>query len=131
MMANTTASGRLRSKTGRLTITQVNAGTLVVPPRPDKAYIVVGGWFVSTGSAADVTSVDVVDQTGTVAVAVAVGNLTTTTHAPFNAASGVVWTTYGVALTNGEGIKIHTSTGTLGTTTQLDYCIEYLTVDPQ
>lgn len=132
-MANTTARGRLRCKTGRLTVAQVNAKTQVVPAKPGQAYIVVGGWFVATGSAGTATSIDVMDATGTVAVAVAVGNLTSTTHAPFLAAAGVTWTTFGVALTNGEGLYIGKTTGgsDVSTTTQLDYCIEYLTVAAQ
>jgi hypothetical protein len=113
---------------GRLTVAQVNADTPIVPPKQGYSYIVVGGWFIATGSAATATSVDVVDTSDNVAVAVAVGNLTNGTLAPFNAASGVTWTTYGTALTSGEGLHIHTAGGDLGTTTQLDYYVEYTAV---
>jgi hypothetical protein len=127
-MANTTNNQRLRCAMGRLTVAQVNADTPIVPPKQGYSYIVVGGWFIATGSAATATSVDVVDTSDNVAVAVAVGNLTNGTLAPFNAASGVTWTTYGTALTAGEGLHIHTAGGDLGTTTQLDYYVEYTAV---
>lgn len=130
-MANTTARGRLRAKTGRLTVAQVNAATMVLPPLKGRAYIIVDGWFVATGSAGTATSVDVASETtGTVAVAVAVGNLTNGTHAPFTATSGVTWTTFGTALESGEGVVITKTAGgsDVTTTTQLDYCIKYLTV---
>jgi len=133
-MANTTCDGRVRCKIGRLTVAQVNAGTLVLPARAGEAYIIIGGWFVATGSAGTATSIDVIDQTtNTVAVAVAAGNLTNGTHAPFLAASGVTWTTFGTALGNNEGVKISKTVGgsDVTTTTQLDYCIEYLVVPNQ
>ena len=133
-MANTTCDGRLRCKTGRLTVAQVNAGTLVLPARQNEAYVIVGGWFVATGSAGTATSIDVIDSsTHTVAVAVAAGNLTNGTHAPFLASSGVTWTTFGTALSNNEGIKISKTYGgsDVTTTTFLDYCIEYLVVANQ
>jgi len=133
-MANTTADGRLRCKIGRLTVAEVNASKLVLPARAGESYIIVGGWFVATGTAGTAASIDVIDQTThTVAVAVAAGNLTNGTHAPFLAASGVTWTTFGTALGAGEGVRISKTYGggDVTTTTFLDYCLEYLIVPSQ
>ena len=113
---------------GRLTVAQVNADTQVIPPMNGYAYIVVGGWMIATGTAGTATSVDVVDTSDNVAVAVAAGNLTNGTLAPFCAASGVTWTTFGTKITSGEGLHIHTAGGDVTTTTYLDYYIEYTAV---
>jgi hypothetical protein len=115
-----------------LTVAEVNGAKLVIPPKAGQSIIVVDGWFNATGSAGTATSIDVAEasSTGTVAVAVAAGNLTNGTHAPFTASSGVTWTTFGVALDEGKGVAITKTKGgsDVSTTTQLDYCIKYLTV---
>lgn len=133
-MANTTCDGRVRCKIGRLTVAQVNASTLVLPARKGEAYVIIGGWFVATGSAGTATSVDVIDQTThTVAVAVACSALTNGTHIPFLKSSDITWTTFGTALGSNEGVKISKTVGggDVTTTTALDYCLEYLVVPNQ
>jgi hypothetical protein len=132
-MANTTRTSRVNVVTGNAIVAELVAGKIIVPPDASRAYIIVGGWMRALGgSAATATSVDIKD-TATVAVvgvAVGVAALTQDTVADFDAATNVVWTTYGTALTKGKGLKIMqtTAAGPLATCTSVDYCVKYMTV---
>ena len=127
-MANTTANTRLRVATGSATKAEYNAGKIIVPPDPSRAYIVVGGWMRSTGSVTQATTIDICSTATSpvVNVAMAAAQLTNGTLAPFNGTA--TRTTYGAANVKGDGLQI-LSVGTDETTaTVCDYCVYYLAV---
>lgn len=112
--------------TGNLTLAQVKAGAVVLPPYSGH-YTLVGGWFRAVGAdCATATSVNVNDTTGTnvVNVAYAVGPIDNGVLCDFDAASNVTRTTYGAANTHLKGIQIVDVTkGTLTGPDSLDYCL--------
>ncbi len=129
-MANTTANTRLRCVTGTATKAEYNAGKLIVPPNPDRSYIVVGGWFRSTGNVTEATTININDTTtsNVVNVAVAAAGLTNGTVITFDAGTNVTRTTYGTANTQGKGLQIISVGTDESTATACDYCVKYLAV---
>ncbi len=124
------SAGKVHFTRGSLTLAQVKAGTKIVDGRQGMSIMVVGGQFISTGSAAGATSVDVKDTNGTPVVAVACGvaGLTSGTALDFDAAANVTLTTYRKALTVGCGLQIADTGSDLTTTTALEYYVEYVYV---
>lgn len=118
---------KVRVAEGQLTTAQVNAGTTIVTGRAGTAITVVDGWLRSIGGAAGgATSVDVEDTNSSPVLAfkMAVGGLTQNAVARMGLATHSTNTGVGAALTKGEGLQI-TATGTLATSTHIDYCVFY------
>jgi hypothetical protein len=117
----------MRAASGRLTLAQVNAGTLVVGTAAKRAYTVTDCWVRAIGGAAGVNdSVDIVDSvSGTIVVAFTRAGLTENAVLRSGTATTGVGTNLGVKLGTGEGIKVKNTGGACTTMTHLDYVILY------
>jgi len=119
---------RMKCIHGQVTVAQVKAGVVILPPESGRTITVWDGWLRSDGNASGATSVDVADTAGTAIVAfkMAVGGLTAGTVARVGVATHYTGTTVGDPLTPGKGLKIvDAAANSLATTTVLDYCIMY------
>lgn len=130
-MAYTSAAGKVHYVRGNATTAEVNAGKVIVSPRPGKSICITGGHMVARGgNAATATSVDIKDTAGTpvVGVACAVAGLTANARLDFRAASNVTLTTFQQALTADKGLKIQKTGSNLATATSVDYYVEFIYV---
>lgn len=120
------ASPDLRVAEGQLTLTQVNAGAVIVNPVVKRAYTVVDAWVRAIGgNATSNTSIDLTDSvTGTIAVSFARAQNTQGTVLRAGA-TGATATHLGTALGTGEGIKIANVGTACSGMTHLDYVVLY------
>ena len=130
MGANYTRNSRVRVVTGNATKAQANAGKVIVPGAPGRAYVVMGGWVRAIGGKVnEATSVDICTKTTTpiVNVAVAKAAMAENAVASFDLAN-VTRTTYGNDNAAGHALQILTVGTDESTATSIDYCVRYLTV---
>ena len=131
MGANATRNSRVRVVTGNATKAQANAGKVIVPGAPGRAYVVMGGWVRALGGKVnEATSVDICSKTTTPIVNVAVLKAVALENAvvTFDAAANVTRTTYGNDNAAGHALQILTVGTDESTCTSIDYCVRYLTV---
>jgi len=102
------------------------AGIVIVQPQAGRTLRIVGGWMRSVGNTVGTAStVNFGDTTGTDEVMVGTAaNLTNGTILRENS-TGMTCTKLNQALPKGAGILFHAVTGTVGTTTSMDYCVYY------
>ncbi len=125
-------SGEVQIKAGRVALTDVNAGTIVIPARAGKSIMIVGGQMVAIGgNAAANTSVNLNDTAGSPIVGVAClrAGLTQNAQLDFDAAAQVTRTTYRAPLTAGKAVKPVNVGTAMTTATHVDYYVEYVYVD--
>ena len=130
MGANYIRHSRVRVSTGNVTIAQANAGKIIVPGAPGRAYIVMGGWVRAKGDKVnEATTVDICTKTTTpiVNVAVAKAAMTENAVASFDAATNTTRTTYGNDNVAGHALQILTVGTDESTCTSIDYCVRYMT----
>jgi len=130
-MANYTRNSRVRVATGNATIATANAGKVIVPGAPGRAYVVMGGWVRALGGKVnEATTVDICTKTTTPIVNVAVAKAAMTENAvvSFGTATTVTRTTYGDDNVAGHALQLLTVGTDEATATSIDYCVRYMTV---
>ena len=114
---------------GNLTISQVNAGTIIVPAVPGAAYVLTSVMLQAIGGAvATCTAIQVDDTAGTPIVGVSVpqASLTQNTFISETAAGNTLTTfAWQGALTSGQGIQILKTGSSCATATSINYKVGY------
>lgn len=126
----TVTAGATFAVSASLTLTQVNAGTIILPAVTGQTYKISHFLMTSTGSAATCTSINISDTAGTPidAAAVAVAALTDGTPVD-EVISGVTLTAFApTALTASKGIQIRHIGSSCATTTVLKVIV-YFTIN--
>ena len=120
----------IRCAYAKCAVADIDTGVLAVPGEVDRIYNVVDCWLRSTGNAADCTSVDITDSSGTVSVGVfTVAGLANGVIRRAGTATTGVCAGLNTDLTAGNGILVKTVGTAIGTATHLEYMILY-TIDP-